>query len=58
MGEGETVDDAVVREKGAKGSVNEFAVVITLHALNESMKLSEDVGKETLEGGGSLGFVA
>lgn len=55
---GEAVGNAVVREEGAERAVDEFATVVALHALNNSVKLSVDGGEETLEGRGCLGFVA
>jgi hypothetical protein len=38
--------------------VNEFPTIVTLHTFNNSMKLSFDVGKETLESGGGVGFIS
>lgn len=54
----ETVGDAVVREESAEGSVYEFAAIVTLPALDDSIELLKNIKKETLEGGESVGFIS
>ena len=58
MGTREAIDDAVRREEGAEGGVDEFATVVTLHALDNSVKLGVNVGKKALKNRGGLGLMA
>ena len=51
------IDDAIGGEKGAKRGVDEFAAIVTLHSFDDHMKLSVNIGKETLEDSRGLGFV-
>lgn len=43
MGAREAINYAIVGEEGAERRIDEFATVIALHALNESVELSVDV---------------
>ena len=58
VGAREAIHDTVGREEGGKRSVDEFAAIVTLHTLDESVKLGKYVGKETLQDRGCLGLIA
>lgn len=58
VGARETIHDTVGGEECAKRGVDKFAAIVTLHTFDESMKLGEYVGEETLQGRGCLGFMA
>jgi hypothetical protein len=47
----------MVCEEFTEGTSEEFTTIITLHALNSDMKLSENELKETLNGGACIRFI-
>ena len=52
------IDDAIGGEKGAKRGVDEFPTIVTLHALDDSVKLGVNVGEKALKNRGGLGLMS
>jgi hypothetical protein len=54
----EAESDAIGREKGTEIMVNKLAAIVILNTTNDYIKLSFDKGKETLQGGRGVRFIA
>ena len=52
----ETVGDAMRREEGTEGGVNELTTVIALEGLHDNVVLGAYMSKETLESNGRVRF--
>ena len=58
MWAGEAEGSTVAGEEVTEGGSEKFAPVVALHALNGRVKLGADVRMKTIDGVGSVGFVA